>query len=106
MALDLLIPPLTMLAVLIMAALLIGVLALATGFTTPFWMSFAAFLLFAAPLTAAWLRFGRSALPGSAFGGLVQFVLSKANVYGREGRQSAKTWTRTERTNEGGDPNP
>lgn len=106
MALDLLIPPLTILAALIIAALLVGVVTLTTGFVAPFWLALGAFVLFVTALIAAWFRFGRIALPTSAFSGLFQFFLSKANVYGREGRASAKTWTRTERSNEGGDPAP
>jgi len=100
MALDLLIPPLTILAGLVAVALLAGVGAFLTGFATPFWLSVAALVLFAAALTAAWVRFGQGALPAASLGGLFRFLLGKLRVYGREGRQSAKSWTRTERAND------
>ncbi len=101
LALDALVPPLLMLAgLLAAAAVLCGAGAFAVG-AGPLLTVMSGAALFAAALAAGWLRYGRRVLPPSSFGGLVPFLLEKLRIYGREGRGSSRTWTRTGRGGEG-----
>jgi hypothetical protein len=63
--------------------------------------AFAAFwnagVIFAAAVALAWFAYGRSVLPPQALAGLGAYLLGKLRVYGREGRKSARGWTRTDR---------
>ncbi len=102
LAADAMIPPLVALGAGLGLAAVLS--ALMIGFTGPgplvaILTSIAIFVL---ALVAGWLRFGRTALPASQLWALAPFMLQKLKVYGRRGRASAKTWTRTERDNDGG----
>jgi len=97
MAMDLAIPPLTVFAALLFAALAGGAILLVFGITAPLIAAFAAFAVFAVGVIAAWIGFGREALPPAAIGAIIPYFLSKRKVYGARARQSTKSWTRTER---------
>jgi hypothetical protein len=97
MALDLLIPPLTVLLAIIAGGMLAGI-PFALGGD---WGALCAFsdagLLFAVAVVGAWVVYGRSALPPRALAGLGGYLLGKFRVYSGEGRKSARRWTRTDR---------
>lgn len=95
-AIDLMIPPLTIFAALLIAITALSLLAwLAWGVSGAFQLSAWSLFLTGATIVGAWFRFGREALPPSALGGVMAFLLSKASVFGRKGRESAQTWTPT-----------
>lgn len=97
MALDLLIPPLTLLLAVIIAGAFCSIPFAVAGAGTPLAMFWNAALFFIGALALAWFAYGRSVLPPSALGRLGAYVLSKLKVYGAEGRKSARGWTRTDR---------
>ena len=101
MALDLAIPPLTVFA----SVLFVGLVAAATALVLlniaePFILILISCFLFGGAVAAAWLGFGRKALPLSAVKDVAGYVASKRKVYDSEAQQSTKTWTRTERAQE------
>ena len=100
MALDLLVPPLTIL----LAVIALGLLAAAPLALAGHWGALAAFwdaaIIFSAALVLAWFSYGRSVLPPHMLSGLARYLFGKLRVYGGEGRRSARGWTRTDR---GGD---
>ena len=100
LALDLMIPPLMMLALLIAAAVLLtGALWPLIG-AGPLLAALVAAALFAVSVAAGWLSCGRSVLPVSQLGAIIPFMLEKFRIYGTRGRASSKTWTRTKRQGE------
>lgn len=103
-ALDLAIPPLGVFAALALLMLVVAALARAAGAVAPLSLSLWALTLFIAAIAAAWLGFGRRALPPSQFGALVDYFLQKLKVYGRSARKSTQGWTRTPRDGEGDAP--
>ena len=97
MALDLAIPPMTVFgALLALAWVAAGALAL-VGLKTAFALMTIAAILFGVGLIVAWARIGREILPLSALVGVFGYLFSKGQVYGKDARQSTKTWTRTGR---------
>ncbi|MFQ5563059.1 MAG: glycosyltransferase family 2 protein [Parvularculaceae bacterium] len=104
LALDLFIPPLTVLGALIAALTVLTAPAVFFGLSTPFALALAAAALFGSALAAAWTGFGRGALPPAALGGLARYLADKLGVYGRTGKTAAASWTRTERPGEGDKP--
>lgn len=100
LALDLFIPPLTVLAALIAGTIVLTAFGLLAGVVFPFALSLVSAVLFGAALAAAWAGFGRQVLPPAAFVGVGRFIADKIGVYGRSGRRSAQNWTRTERPGE------
>ncbi len=103
LALDALIPPLVVLAAVLIAALLVSAAAIPLSGAAPFFMAFFAVGLFAVTLTASWIRYGRDMLPLEKLWALAPFLLQKIKIYGNRGRESSKTWTRTDRDGEGGE---
>lgn len=103
-ALDLAIPPLGLFGALAMAMFAVAALARLAGAVAPYSLSVWALALFVAAIAAAWLAFGRRALPPSQFGALVDYFLQKLKVYGRSARKSTQGWTRTRRDGEGDAP--
>ena len=97
LAVDLLVPPLTvfagLLAVLSAAALVLALF----GIVLPFGAMLLADAAFAAAVLIGWAAHGRDALPPAALGGLGGYAASKLRGYGGAGRSSAKQWTRTGR---------
>lgn len=103
-ALDALIPPLVLFAALLIAA--VALTALTAPFAGPGPVAAAglALALFALSVGLAWVCYGRKALPPSKLAGLGPFLAQKLKIYGREGRSSSKTWTRTDRAGPEGEP--
>jgi cellulose synthase/poly-beta-1,6-N-acetylglucosamine synthase-like glycosyltransferase len=99
LALDLAIPPLTLLALLVAGVLAVSVIFAALGLgTLPLLLSAASLgaLLLATGL--AWLRFGRTILPARTLVRIPGYILGKLPLYGRilAGRAGSE-WIRTER---------
>lgn len=97
LAMDLLVPPLTVFAGLVIGLALLGAVLALFGAWLPLAAAMAAGTLFAAAVVIGWAAHGREALPAAALGGLGGYAASKLRVYGAAGRASAKQWTRTER---------
>ena len=97
LALDLAIPPLTLLigglAALMTVTTIIGLVGIAGPFFLSLWASF----IFGIALVAAWWRNGRAVLPISSLSGIGSFIAQKGRIYGKEGRDSTRSWTRTDR---------
>lgn len=100
LALDLMIPPLVMFALLIAAAVLLGGALWPFAGAGPLLAALLAAALFAVSIVAGWLSCGRAVLPASQLGAIVPFILEKFRIYGTRGRASSKTWTRTKRQGE------
>ncbi|MEO0695848.1 MAG: glycosyltransferase family 2 protein [Pseudomonadota bacterium] len=97
LAFDLAIPPITLfVGGLGFLYLLCGLLAL-TGAVWPFMFAGLAIVYVVLAIAIAWVVDGRDLLPASSLAGIAGFLASKTGVYGREARQSTRTWTRTER---------
>lgn len=100
MALDVMIPPLIMFAVLLMAAMLLTAALSPFIGVKPLMLALLSALLFASSIIIGWLSCGREVLPLRQVGAVLPFILEKFQVYGRRGRASSKTWTRTKRQEE------
>lgn len=96
-ALDLAAPPLTILAAAIATMLVAATLAALAGFRAALPIALATALIFTASLGLAWAAYGRDTLTPASLKSIGPYLLSKARVYGAEGRASAKRWTRTDR---------
>jgi len=103
MALDLLIPPLVLLGTfLITLAIILFIPAFlfnVSSFAPGAWLVFQTGFACALTLIIIWVIAGRSILTSQDIGGIGTFLIQKFSIYGRKGRQSSKTWTRTERDN-------
>lgn len=97
LGIDVALPPLVLFAVSIVAAGAYSLLPLFFGVTVPFALAFCAGLLFSVAVVIAWWRDGRKVLTPAEISGLPSFLMSKLSVYGKKGRDSTKTWTRTPR---------
>ena len=97
LALDLMIPPLTIfvfgLAFISLAALVSSPLIGAA----PFILSLLSLALVGLSVATSWIGFGRRVLPTNLLWMIVPFLLQKISIYGKVGRASSKTWTRTQR---------
>ncbi len=105
LAADAMIPPLVVLGAALSVSAMLSAFALGFAGVGPFATILTAITLFALALVAGWLRFGRVVLPPSQLGALAPFLLQKLKVYGRRGRASSKTWTRTKRGGDDGAAN-
>lgn len=95
-ALDLMIPPLTIFVLSLTVLSLVSLIFwITTGVSGPFILSGAALVFAALAVLLGWNRYGREALPPSALAGVFAFFVSKFSVFSREGRDSAKSWTPT-----------
>lgn len=97
MAADLMIPPLTLLALIHASALALAGLLLLFGVLSPFFVMMASCLVFLIAVMVAWRAHGRDVLPLSSVGELFSYFIEKSKVYGASGRRSTTAWTRTER---------
>ncbi|MFZ5615844.1 MAG: glycosyltransferase family 2 protein [Pseudomonadota bacterium] len=97
MAFDLLVPPLTVLAALIVFMLIVSSLAALGGSPAALAWTLGSAVVFAGAIALAWAAYGRAVLPPSMLAAIGPYLLGKARVYGAEGRRSAKRWTRTDR---------
>ncbi|HZS53659.1 MAG TPA: glycosyltransferase, partial [Bryobacteraceae bacterium] len=99
LTLDLMVPPLSLLAMLLAGMFAISALAALIGFScVAFIISAASFFALMAVIVAAWLNCGRHLLPASAIFSVVPFVLGKIGLYRQivSGAGDAK-WDRTDR---------
>lgn len=99
LALDLAVPPLSLMAVLLVGALLLAVAAAVCGFTSfalPVVLSCS--LGFGPAVFLAWLAHGRDILPPGAVVSIAPYVFRKLSMYGSilTGRATAR-WVRTDR---------
>jgi len=99
LTLDLLIPPLSLLGLLIFGTLILTSLAAAFGLSlAAFAIASLNFLMFALAVLLAWLKFGREILPVRALVSLGPQIFRKLRIFGRIllGRTVAE-WIRTDR---------
>ncbi len=99
LTLDLMVPPLSMLGLLIIGTFILAFLALIFGFSlTAFAIASLNFLMFALAVLLAWLKFGRDILPFRTLVSLGPQVLRKFRIFGQIllGR-TAGVWIRTDR---------
>ena len=101
LTLDLIVPPLSLLAMLLAGMFAVNALAAFIGFSSaPLILSAATLFVLIAVIVAAWLNCGRDLLPASAIFSIVPFVLGKVGLYRQivSGAGDAK-WDRTDRKN-------
>ena len=100
LTLDLAVPPLSLLALLLILTFAISGIAALFGFDSAAMIISAACLVgFAAAITLAWTRYGRDILPPHALLSVPSYILAKLGLYGQIllGRMTAQ-WVRTDRT--------
>jgi cellulose synthase/poly-beta-1,6-N-acetylglucosamine synthase-like glycosyltransferase len=102
MALDLIIPPLSLLlVVLLIGSALLGIGAFFAHMAiAPAVILLAAFVAVLGSVLLAWRRFGRDVLPASSFPAVLAYVAWKLPMYGRFFVKPEKNWVRTDRGNE------
>jgi cellulose synthase/poly-beta-1,6-N-acetylglucosamine synthase-like glycosyltransferase len=99
LTLDLLVPPLSLLGLLIVGAFGLTLIAAVFGSSlVPFWIASIDLLIFALAMLLAWLRFGRDILPVRVIFSLGPQIARKFRIYGQMllGRTTA-VWVRTDR---------
>jgi cellulose synthase/poly-beta-1,6-N-acetylglucosamine synthase-like glycosyltransferase len=99
LSLDLLVPPLSLLGILIASMFISASLAAAFGASyTCLLLAGANLILFCLAVVLAWARFGRDILPGKALWSIGPLLLKRLRLYGRifAGR-TVTQWIRTER---------
>jgi cellulose synthase/poly-beta-1,6-N-acetylglucosamine synthase-like glycosyltransferase len=96
-ALDLAVPPMTVFGALLAVVAFVSLAPALWGDFAPLTAAFAASVLFVAATIAAWVGFGREALPLEDLAATGAYLRDKVSVYFGAGRRSAKTWTRTAR---------
>jgi len=102
LAIDLAIPPLTVLAAMIGVVLPAAVVAAFLGGGGALSFAVWSLMLTVSAIVLAWFGFGREALPATKIRAVGAYLVSKLRVYGKEGRKSAERWTRTERGDDKG----
>jgi len=99
LTLDLLVPPLSLLGLLIVGTLVISFLAAVLGLApTSLIIATANLVVFASAIILAWRNFGRDALPVRVLVSIVPLIFGKFRLYGQMllGRTAAH-WVRTDR---------
>jgi cellulose synthase/poly-beta-1,6-N-acetylglucosamine synthase-like glycosyltransferase len=99
LVLDLLVPPLTVLALLLATNLLCAIVALLVETSlTPVLLGFLNFVVFVATVVLAWRQAGRDVLPGSRLSSVGKYIFEKVYLYIRIfSRRSGLGWVRTDR---------
>lgn len=97
LALDVAIPPLSLLIGLLIVNAALGLIVLALGYSGSLVLALLAALAGGTAVLIAWVREGREALPPEKLAAVGTFILSKFGVYGKEARASTTEWTRTPR---------
>lgn len=98
MALDLSIPPLSLLVALQVGVWAVtGLTGLATGSIVPWLLASATLVLTALALTLAWKQFGRDLLPPHELSALLRYALGKLPLYAGYARARHQEWNRGER---------
>ena len=104
LALDLAVPPLSLLALLIVGMVVLASLAAVLGLSSAALMvSTASLVAFALAVLVAWLSYGRDVLPLRALWSIAPYLLGKLGLYRRilSDRGQAAEWIRTDRTKSG-----
>ena len=104
LALDLAVPPLSLLALLIVGMVVLASLAAVLGLSSAALMvSTASLVAFALAVLVAWLSHGRDVLPLRALWSIGPYLLGKLGLYRRilSARGQAAEWIRTDRTKSG-----
>ena len=100
MALDIGVPPLSLLVMLSLGGLMaLLLLLLATKTATAFQLLLLSFFYFTAMLTGIWWRYGQEYLSAKELSGIPQYVISKLSIYFTFIFKRQKEWVRTERDN-------
>jgi len=97
--LDLLVPPLSLLGIVLLSSIVVGVVAASSGLTSiPLIVSLSGLSIALAALVIAWLECGREVLPARSFGLLAAYVTAKLRMYGAAllGRR-VSSWIRADR---------
>jgi cellulose synthase/poly-beta-1,6-N-acetylglucosamine synthase-like glycosyltransferase len=99
LALDLAVPPLSLLGILLMGMLLIVGLAMLFGISPPSvaWLSAASLTGFVCAVFLSWLKFGRDVVPPSALLLAPSFIFEKICLYARLISRPNSQWVRTDR---------
>lgn len=98
MALDLCIPPLTILVLLlVLQSVLAGMFFMSGGASAPLWLALVALATVLLATGIAWLRFGRHLLSIGELLGAPLYVLGKLPLYARFFRRGKREWVRTRR---------
>jgi uncharacterized membrane protein len=101
MALDLAVPPLALLAMLLVGLFAVAGAGLATGWLglgfLPFQLASLGLGLFAAAVLLAWLGWGRQVVSGIDLLSIPVYVLAKIPLYLKFWGKRQKEWVRTER---------
>ncbi len=97
-SLDALIPPLVLFACVILAALMFCGVTAIIGSGGPLVAAGLAALAFLISIVIGWRRCGRDILPAAVIPALFPFLWDKLKIYGRRGRETTRTWSRTERS--------
>jgi cellulose synthase/poly-beta-1,6-N-acetylglucosamine synthase-like glycosyltransferase len=99
MALDLIVPPLSLFLVLLLfAAGIVGITAMLTKRApAPAVILLTAFVAVLGSVFLAWRRFGREVLPASSLPAVLSYVVWKVPMYGRFFVKPQKDWVRTDR---------
>jgi cellulose synthase/poly-beta-1,6-N-acetylglucosamine synthase-like glycosyltransferase len=98
MALDIGVPPLSLLVMLALGALVaLSVSSWITGSPRAFFMVLASFFYFAAMLASVWLRYGRDYLSAKELSSIPLYVVSKLSIYLAFIFKRQKEWVRTDR---------
>jgi cellulose synthase/poly-beta-1,6-N-acetylglucosamine synthase-like glycosyltransferase len=99
LVLDLVVPPLTLLALLTIATIAIAGTAFLIGFSsTALIISACSLAAFLVAVFFSWLRYGRDVLPPNAFLAVAHFVFAKFGLYRRMLTRGVPLhWTRTDR---------
>ncbi len=101
LTLDLLVPPLSLLMMIVTAMLLLTGLAALFGISsTAFIVSLASYLTFSFAVLIAWMKVGRDVLSPRAVLSIPGYILGKVGIYRQVlfGKMTEK-WVRTDRTN-------
>lgn len=100
LALDLAVPPLSLLAILVTGMFMVaGVAALLGISSTAMWISSASLMGFIAAVFIAWLTYGRRILPPGSIFLVIPYVLGKLSLYRSiVSARSRSHWVRADRT--------
>ncbi len=100
MALDVGVPPLSLLVMISLSGLVaLSLLLLATETATAFQLLLLSFSYFAVTLTGVWWRFGQDYLTAKELAGIPWYVASKLSIYLAFIVKRQKEWVRTDRDN-------
>ena len=100
LTLDLLVPPLTLLVLLIAGMILLAAFAVFLGSTTtPLFVSVASLLILTIAISLAWIKYGRDILPFGYLYSIAVYVYSKLPLYRKIlPRRTKLPWVRTDRS--------